>query len=343
MWPQARLFGLLALLIPFFLGLQYLVQESVPQIEVRFIAPDAQTAAQAPAERVVERVVYVPVERTETAPLRQPASGLTQVAGRSSDSAKLSGLDATVAAAPPVQTGPLQAAHEQPTAEPVADEVASASEPVDEPQPHMGVVAVVTPAPAPVMAAALSSRAVAPARIVTAPAVAEPESVDGDAVADEATPEEPVEVAVAEAEPPAAVNDVAEIQVVETMLDGSQATTTRVVSYKIPVHQSSEVVQNEPEPAAPEATDESAAVEDEPAAVEDESGAVEDEQPVAVADDDEAPAWDADEAMKAVGPSDDEVEAVESDADEVAEAEPFEPTEAAVSTVSVTLTAEQGQ
>ena len=77
--PRLRLFGLLALMVPLFLGLQYFVQDSVPQIEVRFITPDS-PSAQAPTERVVERVVYVPVDRNETAAMSEPVSPAPQVA-----------------------------------------------------------------------------------------------------------------------------------------------------------------------------------------------------------------------------------------------------------------------
>src|SRR5262245_49759351 len=92
--PRLRLFVLLGVLAPLFVGLQYIVQESVPQIEVRFISPDAQVAS----ERVVERVVYVPVEKTETAPMNATAAGLPQTAvsqatGRSADLPRQSGLD----------------------------------------------------------------------------------------------------------------------------------------------------------------------------------------------------------------------------------------------------------
>jgi hypothetical protein len=358
LWPQARLFGLLALLVPLFMGLQYLVQESVPQIEVRFIAPDAQSAAQPPAERVVERVVYVPIEKAEPAPLRQPGTSLSQMAGRNAEQVKVTGMDSAVAVAPPVQAGPLQAGVEQPPAASIAEEVA---EPAEELQLHMGVVAMVTPVAAPVVAAAPPGRAVAPARIVTAPVVAEPAPAEEDeaveAVAEEALPEGPAEAEPVVAEATAPVEQVAEIQVVETII-GSAEPRTRVVSYKVPVHEPAEAAPSEPEQAAaPEAAEEPAGV-DEPAATEDESAAVEDE-PVGAADepeaaDDEAvaandaaeaPAWDADEdVMKAEDPADFEAEDVEPAADEVAEAETFDPGEAAVSNVSVTVLAtEQGQ
>ena len=63
---QLRLFGLLALMIPLFSGLQYIVREGVPRVEVRLVTQDVPTtiAVEVPVERVVERVVYVPVDRT---------------------------------------------------------------------------------------------------------------------------------------------------------------------------------------------------------------------------------------------------------------------------------------
>lgn len=68
---RLRLFGLLALLVPLFAGLQYLVREAVPRVEIRLVAQDAPAAppvlvpVEVPVERVVERIVYVPVERSE--------------------------------------------------------------------------------------------------------------------------------------------------------------------------------------------------------------------------------------------------------------------------------------
>lgn len=367
LWPHIRLFGLLALLAPLFLGLQYLVQESVPQIEVRFITPDAQAAAQPPAERVVERVVYVPVEKVEPAPLRDPASGPLQTIARSSEPVKLTGMDSTAAvAAAPAQAAPLQEGPEQPAAEPVADAVASDPVSGEEPTVHMGVVSVVTPVVAaapPARAVVAQSRYVAP--VVVAAPIDEEEPV---AVAEEAVAEEPAEAApvVAEAEPMVPTEQVAEIKVLETMLDGSQ--TTRVVSYRVPVHRPApaqqaqpepavapEAVAEEPEAAAPEGAEEAAAAEDEAAAPEEEAG-VEvaadleqtpvsvDDQPLAIENDpiaEDVPSGEAldggagDETV-AEAPADARIEEDEPIAVEVAEIERPNPAEPTVSSVSVT-------
>jgi hypothetical protein len=323
--PRLRLFGLLAVLVPLFLGLQHLVQESVPQIEVRFIAPDAQTAGSAPAssDRVVERVVYVPVEKTETAPMTAPSAvsssaAVAQTTGRSADSPRqTSGLDSV--------GGPvMQAAQKEPPADAAIVELAHADTPAEEPPAHIGVVAEVTPVEAPIVAAAPSTRAVAAApRIVTAPVVAAPpDPVDADEAIAEAEQEMPAEAIaedepemVAEEEAATPVEQVAEIQVIETMVDGSQP-STRVVSYRIPV---------EPAP-------ESAPAE----AVEDESAS----PPAA----DEA-VVEGDEAMQPGDAADDLADDAEAVDEDPASDEPAESAEDALSTVSAPTVwvANQGQ
>jgi hypothetical protein len=234
--PRLRLFVLLGLLAPMFVGLQHIVQESVPQIEVRLIPPDAQVAGSTPSERVVERVVYVPVERTETAPMTAqaaglPQTGLSQATGRSADQPRVRGMD-SASAAPA-----MQASHKEPPADPATVELATDTGPVDEPLAHMGVVTVVTPVAAPPVAVAAPARFVAaPAYVVPAPvqdpvAVADADEDLGDGPADDD------DVALADepsAESAPAEPEVAEIEVVETTI-GSAEPNTRVVSYKIPV------------------------------------------------------------------------------------------------------------
>jgi len=75
---RLRVFGLLALLVPLFAGLQYLVLDSTPRVEVRLVSQDPTAAGTAPAqtERVVERIVYVSVARSETAQLSDTTSAL---------------------------------------------------------------------------------------------------------------------------------------------------------------------------------------------------------------------------------------------------------------------------
>jgi hypothetical protein len=68
---RLRLFGLLLLLIPLFAGLQRLVTDAVPQIEVQFISDDRPTPV--PVERTVERIIYVPVPADETPEPSTPA------------------------------------------------------------------------------------------------------------------------------------------------------------------------------------------------------------------------------------------------------------------------------
>ena len=61
---QLRLYGLLGLLVPVFAGLQTIVHEGVPRVEIRVVSQDAPAPAvvTVPVDRVVERIVYVPVE-----------------------------------------------------------------------------------------------------------------------------------------------------------------------------------------------------------------------------------------------------------------------------------------
>ena len=73
---RLRLFGLLALLIVLFAGLQYLVGEGTPRVQVRVVTQDVPVFV--PVERIVERVierpVYVPVpgRRDRHGPARDP-------------------------------------------------------------------------------------------------------------------------------------------------------------------------------------------------------------------------------------------------------------------------------
>lgn len=56
---RLRLFGLLVVLVVLFFGLQYLVGEGTPRVQVRVVPQDVPVFV--PVERVVERPVYVPV------------------------------------------------------------------------------------------------------------------------------------------------------------------------------------------------------------------------------------------------------------------------------------------
>ena len=171
-----RLFGLLALLVPIFAGLQYIVREGVPRVEVRLVAQDAQTTV--PVERVVERVVYVPVggetvvqptERTE--PARSILASAPQTTERSD--VRVGGLtSAEVANREP-----------EPAAPPANAEAAP-----EEAAPVMGTVALAPPAPAPVAAPVVAARQAAPVApwVYQAPAedLASDESEGAEAVAE---------------------------------------------------------------------------------------------------------------------------------------------------------------
>lgn len=62
---RVRLFALLILLMPLFAGLQHLVQEGVPRVEIRFVSQDVPilVPVERVVERIVERIIYVPVEQ----------------------------------------------------------------------------------------------------------------------------------------------------------------------------------------------------------------------------------------------------------------------------------------
>ena len=146
-----RLFGLLALLVPIFAGLQYIVREGVPRVEVRLVAQDAQTTV--PVERVVERVVYVPVgaetavqptERIE--PARSILASAPQTTERSN--VRVGGLPSA------------EVANREP--EPAAAPPGSAEATQEEAAPLMGTVALAPPAPAPVAAPVVAARQAAP-------------------------------------------------------------------------------------------------------------------------------------------------------------------------------------
>ena len=78
MIAQVRLFGLLVLLVTLFAGLQEIVAEGVPRVEVRLGAArragGRSGAGRVPVERVVERIVYVPVERPEAVAAAEPSA-----------------------------------------------------------------------------------------------------------------------------------------------------------------------------------------------------------------------------------------------------------------------------
>jgi hypothetical protein len=263
-----RLFGLLASLVPLFAGLHYLADESAPRVEVRLVAPASNEVAQAPAERVVERIVYVPVERSETTPLNATQTRIAATGRRraeTTNSTVLGGLDTTNTAV--AQAEPVDA--------PVIAEAPAEDEPADAPTEHMGLLAIATPVPAPVVRSApVVARAVAP------PVV---EPADDEEVADAETPgDESASDAVAEAPEDAGDEraEVAQVQVIDTTIEPDQS--TRVVLYRVPVQQ------------APEATP----ANDSPAKADDEAASAPPEDAPVVADTpDEAATDGSDEAV----------------------------------------------
>src|SRR5206468_11163783 len=74
---RLRLFGLLALLVALFGGLQALVDEGVPRVEIRFVPREVpvQVPVEVPIDRIVERIVYVPVPVGGTGPAA-PSEGV---------------------------------------------------------------------------------------------------------------------------------------------------------------------------------------------------------------------------------------------------------------------------
>src|SRR4051812_47805243 len=66
---RLRLFGLLTMVVAVFTGLQVIVQEGTPRIEVRIVPRDVPVEVIVPVfvERIVERIVYVPIPMTTAA------------------------------------------------------------------------------------------------------------------------------------------------------------------------------------------------------------------------------------------------------------------------------------
>ena len=227
---RLRAFGLLALLVPLFAGLQFLAIESTPRVEVRVVtqAPTADEPAQAPAERIVERVVYVSVAKSETAQLSDTSS-VSPVAEQRAEASvgpMVGGLDS--AGTPRIEVargrnrrraGSTRACQRRCSVR-CADSAYGPARRGD---------ARAAPAPVAAMAAAPVVRAVAPQRVI--------EPVDDDAVAEDDTPDEGNSEGEAVADEPADSDgdqqEVAEIQVIDTTIEADQS--TRVISYKIPV------------------------------------------------------------------------------------------------------------
>jgi hypothetical protein len=174
---QLRLFGLLALMIPLFSGLQYIVREGVPRVEVRLVTQDVPTtiAVEVPVERVVERVVYVPVERASmvaTTGVMEPARDVEVAQVKDEATAAMADVPT---GAPESESEAIAEASAPPST--VAEELIESTEVI-------GLVAYAPPPPpAPVVRAATVAR---PAVIVAAPEEDASEEIvaDAEAVAD---------------------------------------------------------------------------------------------------------------------------------------------------------------
>jgi hypothetical protein len=198
---RLRLFGLLALLVPLFAGLQFIVREGVPRVEVRLVAQDVETTApvEVQVDHVVERVVYVPVERSDMLPPDnefEPARGSMQAAP-------------SVNGEPDVEAGdapPAEVADREPLGP--APGVVVVAEPASDLPPLTGTVALAPPIAAPVAAprvAPVIAVVAAPPEDVEMLADAEVDEPMGEASDDQAVAEAPEEGVMTEDGPRVAV------------------------------------------------------------------------------------------------------------------------------------------
>jgi hypothetical protein len=178
-----------------FAGLNYVVSEDVPRVEIRLVPQDvpATVPVEVPIERVVERVVYVPVDRTETAPQTAIAALPVQDGAAPVPVSEVAARDESE---PPDARsgGPEPAA---PATEPVAASEVAAGAP-----PAPGLVAIgsrVTPPVAPRAAAPVPVRRWVP---TVEPAEEAVEEVVAEVVEDEPAAEPVAEVEPAGEEPP---------------------------------------------------------------------------------------------------------------------------------------------
>jgi len=233
------------MLVPLFAGLQYLVADSAPRVEVRLVSQAAPPAdpGRAPVERIVERIVYVPVARSETAQLSDTSIGVpaTQRVVEAQSAPPLSGKDSVASVSPSgaAQEPPSEAAQEPPSEELAAPDRARPADPADAPTPHMGVLAVVTPVTVPVVVAAAPVVRTAPV-VVAAPVVrSAPRQIEvpvEEPVAEDEVADAPIEPEPVADEPEPAVDagqEVAQVQMIDTTIEADQS--ARVISYRIPV------------------------------------------------------------------------------------------------------------
>lgn len=220
---QARLFGLLALLVPLFAGLEYLVREAVPRVEIRLVSQDVPAAVpvlvpvEVPVERVVERIVYVQGDRS--AAVTQPDAPLG-----------LSGAVALPAPSSDVAAGVVRENRDTSrsvellaSADEGSPEATEAPAPPNEPDP------IFAPAPALIATGTYRPQVVLTAARASAPiyvpeAEPEPELAVEDEIVEDA--------AVAEAPEPAVVDEQPEVRrVLVANVESSGATFVVVSSH----------------------------------------------------------------------------------------------------------------
>jgi len=239
--PRLRFFALLALLAPLFWGLQLMVREQAPRVEVRLVYPEssvAMVAAPAQAERVVERIVYVPVAPSDPAPSAAEAAGVAQPPEVASVAS---------AAGQPGDTRSVAAGVQEDASAAAADEGGSPAEP-----PGLTGIVTLAPVPAPVQvnagpSAPVIAAAAPPARVAVASVVVLAPADDTDDAEDADGPIEAVEVQddsmatfdeVAEAAPAPGADDGERrfVQMVETTIEADQS--THVAYYLVPARRS---------------------------------------------------------------------------------------------------------
>lgn len=295
-----RLFGLLALLVPLFAGLQYVVREGVPRVEVRLVPQDVPTSVL--VERVVERVVYVPVGSEAAVPPTErpePARAILSAAPKATER-----TDVRVGGLPSAEVASREP---EPAAPPVGAEPA----PEQETPPLMGTVALAPPAPVP--AAAPAAAPIVAARL--APIVPqvqvvqyadEPEAAEmvaeAEAVESETAEAAPDDGAVVAEEANGPTEEVAVIQFVsdEPVVRDDEGASIAMLRHELAVREARPVpAADEPAPLA--ATEEPAQSTDVEAAGEAEAAA--DEPGAAIGESEaEQPAADGDETVSEAGP-----------------------------------------
>jgi hypothetical protein len=182
---QLRLFGLLALLVPLFGGLHYLVQEAAPR-PATTVAREAEAATSVevvPVDRVVERVVFVPVARMDDAAHAEADTAPAAVAATSQPITVVASAPEPAGAGSPSGTV-VAAAETDPAVDPAQQNGSPAAPAEAQPStpPLMGIVAVVPRTPPAPRSAAPRPAVTAPSDGPTEPEVAQDEDAPTDDV-----------------------------------------------------------------------------------------------------------------------------------------------------------------